>query len=158
MTLIFKRNSFPQTGKVSTLCGGLEIVEIQQTLDYPLCLSVCFFFVVVVWFKCEDPLGMENKVITDAQISMSSSLSWWSRNVRLKNRYGWEARWDNQKQWIKVDLYSYVKVTRVATQGSAGVFGPGWVTKFKISYSRDGVTWQMYKEPGNSNASVKVTC
>ena len=111
---------------------------------------------------------MESKIISDAQISVSSfwwSLwSWWfwyyrtPSDVRLKNSVGWRANTDDQNQWIKVDLRRYTKVTRVATQGGRsrnyGVFG--WVTNFKILYSLDGVLWQMYKEPGNSNASVKV--
>ena len=122
-------------------------------------LFVCLYVFVFVWFKCEDPLGMESKIITDAQISVSSCWWWyWSpSNVRLNN-FGWRANTDDQNQWIKVDLRRYTKVTRVATQGGRsrnyGVFG--WVTNFKILYSLDGVLWQMYKEPGNSNASVKV--
>ena len=131
-----------------------------------------FVFVFLVWFKCEDPLGMESKIITDAQISVSSSspqtpwLShpwsfhvrfWEPSNVRLNN-FGWRANTDDQNQWIKVDFRRYTKVTRVATQGgrSRNYGVSGWVTNFKILYSLDGVLWQMYKEPGNSNASVKV--
>jgi len=100
---------------------------------------------------------MESEIITDAQISMSS-FWWWfwiPSHVRLKDSYGWRANTDDQNQWIKVDLRRYTKVTRVATQGG-GIYGVGWVKNFKILYSLDGVLWQMYKEPGNSNASVKV--
>ena len=122
-------------------------------------LFVCLYVFVFVWFKCEDPLGMESKIITDAQISVSSCWWWcWSpSNVRLNN-FGWRANTDDQNQWIKVDLRRYTKVTRVATQGgrSRNYGVSGWVTNFKILYSLDGVLWQMYKEPGNSNASVKV--
>ena len=113
---------------------------------------------------------MESKIITDAQISVSSSspqthfwpfhVWFWepsdSSDVRLKDSLGWRANTDDQNQWIKVDLGRYTKVTRVATQGGRYYGGFGWVTKFKILYSLDGVLWQMYKEPGNSNASVKV--
>ena len=98
---------------------------------------------------------MESEIITDAQISVSSSWWWFWSGVRLKDSIGWRANRDDQNQWIKVDLRGYTKVTRVATQGS-GFRGFGWVTNFKILYSLDGVLWQMYKEPGNSNASVKV--
>ena len=123
-------------------------------------LFVCLYIFVFVWFKCEDPLGMESKIITDAQISVSSSFHVWfwePSDVRLNN-FGWRANTDDQNQWIKVDLRRYTKVTRVATQGgrSRNYGVSGWVTNFKILYSLDGVLWQMYKEPGNSNASVKV--
>ena len=122
-----------------------------------LCVFVFFFF---VWFKCEDPLGMESEIITDAQISVSSCWWWFCSpsDVRLKDSIGWRANRDDQNQWIKVDLRRYTKVTRVATQGgrSRNYGVSGWVTNFKILYSLDGVLWQMYKEPGNSNASVKV--
>ena len=129
-----------------------------------LFVCFCFCFCFLVWFKCEDPLGMESKIISDAQISVSSFWwSWWfwywnPSDVRLKNSVGWRANKDDQNQWIKVDLRRYTKVTRVATQGgrSRNYGVSGWVTNFKILYSLDGVLWQMYKEPGNSNASVKV--
>ena len=137
-----------------------------------VCLCVFVFVFFFVWFKCEDPLGMESKIITDAHISVSSSFPqtpwfshswsfhvwfWEPSNVRLNN-FGWRANRDDQNQWIKVDLRRYTKVTRVATQGGRSTnYGVlGWVTNFKILYSLDGVLWQMYKEPGNSNASVKV--
>ena len=99
---------------------------------------------------------MESEIITDAQISVSSSWWYWSPSyVRLKDSYGWRANTDDQNQWIKVDLRGYTKVTRVGTQGG-GIYGVGWVKNFTILYSLDGVLWQKYKEPGNSNASVKV--
>ena len=99
---------------------------------------------------------MESKIITDAQISVSSvSVYWWSWDVRLKSYFAWRAGRNDQNQWIEVDLRRYTKVTRVATQGG-GHYRFGWVTNFKILYSLDGVLWQMYTEPRNSNASVKV--
>ena len=113
---------------------------------------------------------MESGAISDAQISASSHYTKnWRRDYSAKkarlnsrqwrNRGCWAAATNDLYQWLQVDLGGYTKVTRVATQGS-GYGLSEWVTKFKIRYSSDGVTWQFYKEPGNSNASAKVrwTC
>ena len=120
---------------------------------------------------------MESGAIPDAQISASShyTRTWRSdyyyTSIRRRDYYAKEARlnarqsWTNGgcwaaatndlNQWLQVDLGGYTKVTRVATQGS-GYGLSGRVTKFKIRYSSDGVKWQFYKEPGNSNVSAKV--
>ena len=114
---------------------------------------------------------MESGAISDAQISASSHytknwrLDYSAKKARLNSRLSWRNRgcWaaatNDLHQWLQVDLGGYTKVTLVATQGSAYGLSE-WVTKFKIRYSSDGVLWQFYKEPGNSNVSAKVrwTC
>ena len=114
---------------------------------------------------------MESGAISDAQISASSHYTWSysdysAKKARLNSRHSWSnngcwaAATNDLHQWLQVDLGGYTKVTRVATQGSDGYRLSGRVTKFKIRYSSDGVIWQFYKEPGNSNVSAKVrwTC
>ena len=115
---------------------------------------------------------MESGSISDAQISASSHYtSYWQRddysakkarlNSRqwLRSRGCWAAATNDLHPWLQVDLGGCTKVTRVATQGSDDRRSE-WVTKFKIRYSSDGVIWQFYKEPNNSNSSAKVrwTC
>ena len=115
---------------------------------------------------------MESGAISDAQISASSHYTknlrrdYSAKKARLnsrpswRNRGCWAAATNDLHQWLQVDLGGYTKVTLVATQGS-GYRCSNWrVTKFKIRYSSDGVLWQFYKEPGNSNVSAKVrwTC
>ena len=110
---------------------------------------------------------MESGAISDAQISASSHYTRYgladysAKKARLNSRHSWRnggcwaAATNDLHQWLQVDLGDYTKVTRVATEGSE-YFLSGWVTKFKIRYSSDGVIWQFYKEPGNSNATAKV--
>ena len=64
----------------------------------------------------------------------------------------WSAQMDDFNQWLQVDLGSYTKVSRVATQGKNGL--DQWVTKYKIQYSDDGETFSVYKEPGTSSDKV----
>ena len=64
----------------------------------------------------------------------------------------WTAQTDDLNQWLQVDLGSYTKVSRVATQGKNGF--DQWVTKYKIQYSDDGENFWVYKEPGTSSAKV----
>ena len=106
---------------------------------------------------------MESGAISDVQISASSHYNtknryYSAKKARLNYKECWAAAKNDRRHWLQVDLGGYTKVTRVATQGSGYRGSKWWVTKFKIRYSSDGVIWEFYKEPGNSNAKVRWTC
>ena len=111
---------------------------------------------------CIAPLGMESKSISDDQISASSQLGsdYSAKQARLHFKSngskagGWSALSNNPYQWLQVDLGSYTRVTRVATQGGNGY--DQWVTKYKLQYSDDGVTFQFYKDVGDSSPKVSA--
>ena len=103
---------------------------------------------------------MESGDIADAQIKASSMLDGNNSpgQARLHQKAegsragGWSALKDDLSQWLQVDLGSYTKVSRVATQGKNGL--DQWVTKYKLAYSNDGENFRVYKEPGVSSAKV----
>ena len=104
---------------------------------------------------CQEALGMENGAILDEQITASSQSN--SDHApfqgRLHFQKSWTAGTTNLHQWLQVDLGSqYTKVTRVATQGRNDA--AQWVTKYKLSYSDDGVNFQYHKEQGQTTAKV----
>lgn len=109
---------------------------------------------------CAAALGMENEGITDGQISSSSQLddTHTASEARLNfkadgsERGGWSALTNNFNQWLQVDLGTFNRVTRVATQGRNG--RDQWVTRYRIQFSDDGVSFQFYKESVNSSAKV----
>ena len=105
---------------------------------------------------------MEFGAIKDAQIQASSE---WDRNhaaiqARLNfqksgiKRGAWSARENDKNQWLQIDLQaSYTKVTAVASQGRNQV--NQWVTKYKLQYSNDGVTFRYYREEGQTVDKVR---
>lgn len=103
---------------------------------------------------------MENEGITDGQISSSSQLddTHTASEARLNfkadgsERGGWSALTNNFNQWLQVDLGTFNRVTRVATQGRNG--RDQWVNRYRIQFSDDGVSFQFYKESVNSSAKV----
>ena len=103
---------------------------------------------------------MESGDITNAQIGASSMLDGNNSpgQARLHQKAdgsmagAWSAETDDLDQWLQVDLGSYTKVSRVATQGKNGY--DQWVTMYKIRYSNDGENFWVYKEPGTSLAKV----
>ena len=110
--------------------------------------------------ECVNALGMEDRAITDGQLTASSKNNNYQGphrgRLNLKTiAGGWVAAKNDANQWLKIDLGSqYTKVTRVATQGRTGG-SKNWVTKYKLQYRNDGVNWQHYREPGE--ATDKVT-
>ena len=109
------------------------------------------FYVLFTEVPCTASLGMQNRLIKDAQITASSE---WDSNhaaiqARLNFKAGggkqgaWSARSNDANQWIQVALGSFTKLTGIATQGRNGA--NQWVTKYKIQYSDDGVNFHSYK-------------
>ena len=109
---------------------------------------------------------MENGAISDGQISASSEYgnNYAAHHGRLNfaesgSKMGaWTARQSDLNQWLQIDLLNNkTTVTRVATQGrnAVGHWISQWVTKYKLQYSDDGVTFQYYKDEGQNNATVK---
>ena len=66
----------------------------------------------------------------------------------------WAAGRSDVNQWLQADLGSLQIVQVVATQGRnynenwQYGYHTQWVTKYKLQYSNDGVTFQYYKEQG----------
>ena len=111
---------------------------------------------------CLGALGMENRAISNSQISASSQ---WDANhaanqARLfyqaaGNKQGaWSARANDANQWLQVQLPGIFKITYVATQGRNGA--DQWVTKYMFQHSDDGVRYQYYSEHQGSKNKVRI--
>ena len=120
--------------------------------------------------QCQGALGMANGSITDEQINASSV--WNANHAAHQGRLHFQetlfksgswvpARGQfNQYQWLQIDLSDQdTKVTGVATQGrnynnwTGGVHWQ-WVKKYKLQYSDDAVTFQYYRDTGQSEDKV----
>ena len=65
--------------------------------------------------------------------------------------YGWEPKTRTDRtDYLQVDLGALHSVCALATQGRR--IGGEWTTQYKVSLSRDGVSWSFYQE----NNKVKV--
>ena len=103
---------------------------------------------------------MEDGTITDVQVSSSSRLddnhSPSQARLNFKEEEnkagGWSAQTNDENQWLQVDLSSYTRVTRVATQGLNAK--DEWVTKYKLQFSDDGKNFQNYKQQGDNEWTV----
>uniref|UniRef100_A0A8C2MH95 Coagulation factor VIII n=1 Tax=Cricetulus griseus TaxID=10029 RepID=A0A8C2MH95_CRIGR len=99
--------------------------------------------------SCSIPLGMENKVISDTQITASSYFtnmfaSWYPSQARLHlqgRTNAWRPQVNDPKEWLQVDLQKTMKVTGIITQGVKSLFTSMFVKEFLISSSQDGHHW-----------------
>ncbi|KAG8590729.1 hypothetical protein GDO81_006869 [Engystomops pustulosus] len=114
---------------------------------------------------CYGFLGMENGVIPDSQITASSILEWtdhagqihiWKpERARLKKPGpAWAASFNNEQQWLQVDLNKLTKVTGIITTGSTMSAYNYYVTSYKIEYSDDGLKWTIYREPNTDRDKI----
>lgn len=90
---------------------------------------------------CQDPMGLENGLISDSQLSASStydsSLS--PTNGRLGSDVAWAAAILSDDQYLQIDFMEPRNIAGVVTKGREDV--PQWVTSYNVAYSNDGVTW-----------------
>ena len=105
---------------------------------------------------------MESGEIPDGQISASSEFDIYlvASRGRLHNQVegdfqgSWAVASLDLNQWLQIDLGSQsLKVTAVATQGRHASTWQ-WVTKYRLQYSNDGVSFEYYKEQGQVAAKV----
>ena len=109
--------------------------------------------------ECLAPLGMENFKITPGQISASSQYSGnhipnYGRLHFKGNAGAWSVLVRDLNQWIQIDFGIETTVTYVATQGRHNF--DQWVTQYKLQYSNDGNTFQVYKQQGENTDKVRL--
>ena len=114
--------------------------------------------------KTPVPLGMESGAIFDSQITASSVYNdnHAASNARLHfkgsenplRRAGWVAGVKNTNQWLQVDLQQTTRVIGIATQGRHD--WDQWVTKYKLQYGDDGLTFRIYKRNVDTSDTVWI--
>ncbi|XP_028411994.1 lactadherin-like [Dendronephthya gigantea] len=99
-------------------------------------------------------LGMENGDIRDNQITASSEYNSFHRvaNGRLNfcpssgRSCAWSSLKSNIHQWLQVDLKIITLITGIGTQGRNHFNVNQFVKRYTISSSKDGETFQFYKQ------------
>lgn len=104
-------------------------------------------------------LGMENREISDSQISASTEYSdtyaaSYGR-LNVKHKWAWSSLTNDVDQWLQIDLRNeHTRVMRVATQGNIPYFDDEYVTSYKLQYSNDEKYFYYYREQGQSTDKV----
>ncbi|XP_054713671.1 uncharacterized protein LOC129223130 [Uloborus diversus] len=99
---------------------------------------------------CTDPMGLENGLILDSQISASSSYSpaFAPDQIKLGSDSIWVAAVADENQYIQVDFIDSQNVSGILTKGREDI--PQWVTAFAVGYSNDGLRWSKIMDDDNS--------
>lgn len=108
---------------------------------------------------------MQSYAIPDSSVTASSML-WMFANagkgrLHLFPKFGENGGWvanpnDKYDSWFQVDFGRWTKVTGISTQGRQDDFN--WVTKYRVSYSYDGIFFRDYKENGEVAKVLHVWC
>lgn len=112
---------------------------------------------------CSAPLGMENYNIKNEQITASSyksswySSSWLPSLARL-NKAGsvnaWQAKSNNNQQWLQIDFLLTKKITGVMTQGARSLTSELYVNSYIVQYSDNGSQWKSYMDSSTSMEKI----
>ena len=125
-------------------------------------MNIEIVYFVYLSLECQDALGMENRNISNGDITASSELIIEHRAYQGRlhftadkgKRGAWTARNTNDKQWLQVDLGShFTRITGVATQGRDD--RDNWVEKYKLRYSNKTPQFQDYKGKGQNIVKVR---
>ena len=105
---------------------------------------------------------MQSGAILDGQVTASSQ--WNSNHAPHQARLhyippagkagSWSAKTNDANQWLKVDLGTHSRVTRVASQGRYAVVNQ-WVTKYKLQFGDDGNNFMDYQAAPGGAATVR---
>ncbi|XP_029767912.1 coagulation factor VIII [Terrapene carolina triunguis] len=106
--------------------------------------------------SCSMPLGMENKSISNQQISASSYSenmfsSWAPSQARLnlqERSNAWKPKVNSPNEWLQVDFEKIMRVTGIVTQGAKNIFSNMFVKEFAVSSSQDGSRWTPVLQDG----------
>ncbi|XP_074064307.1 coagulation factor VIII isoform X2 [Macrotis lagotis] len=104
--------------------------------------------------SCSLPLGMENRGISDAQLTASSHkanvfATWAPSQARLNlegRSNAWRPQENGQKEWLQMDFRKLMKVTAVVTQGVKSILTSMYVKEFLLASSQDGRHWTFYRQ------------
>lgn len=129
------------------LCG-LSFVEINlRNPTILLKLGVSDSSMSFLYLDCTvEPLGMEDGRIKDSQITGSP---YWHAPHYGRLHFAskaWVARQQAAGQYLQIDLNKKYSIRKVATQGRPD--HDIWTTKYYLSYSQDGSSWESYKDGG----------
>ena len=96
--------------------------------------------------RCTMPLGAEDGRLVPGSFSASSyynhHLAPW--HGRLNHRWSWSVRHRRHGEWLQVSFGSSSTCKGVATQGRQDA--NQWVTRYTLSYSKDGMRFYPYNE------------
>nr|XP_021516730.1 EGF-like repeat and discoidin I-like domain-containing protein 3 [Meriones unguiculatus] len=131
---------------------------------FPLFEEECSLFQWEKVIECSGPLGIEGGIISNQQITASSThralfglQKWYPYYARLNKKgliNAWTAAENDRWPWIQINLQRKMRVTGVITQGAKRIGSPEYIKSYKIAYSNDGKTWAMYKVKGTNEDMV----
>ncbi|XP_078514443.1 coagulation factor V [Lissotriton helveticus] len=113
---------------------------------------------------CFLPLGMESGTIKDQQITASSYYSSWYNSwkpplARLNKQQSvnaWQAKSNNNQQWLQVDLLYPKRITGIITQGAKSLTTDMFLKTFAIASSDNGRDWKPYIEESTSMEKIFI--
>ncbi|XP_054829406.1 coagulation factor V [Eublepharis macularius] len=111
---------------------------------------------------CSMPLGLKNGDIKDTQITASSYkknwISSWEPSLARINNKGrvnaWQAKSNNNNQWLQIDFLQPKKITAIITQGAKTLTTEMYVKTFSILYTDDGSAWRPYLDSSTSMEKI----
>ncbi|XP_067870778.1 neuropilin-1a isoform X4 [Heterodontus francisci] len=127
-----------------------------QTWENGVALRFELFGCKITDYPCSGMLGMVSGLISDNQITASSSMDryWGPEHARLlTSRAGWALqpiRRPYNNEWIQIDLGVEKEVRSLIIQGVKQRDNKVYMRKFKLGYSTNGSDWKLVTNTGSS--------
>uniref|UniRef100_A0A8C5FVB2 ferroxidase n=1 Tax=Gadus morhua TaxID=8049 RepID=A0A8C5FVB2_GADMO len=161
---IFFKGDSPSFRKVSNFPGNNDANGVEKQILFPPLIGRYVRFHPNHWYNratvrmemygceldgCSVPLGMEDGLIKDHQITASSrATSWfggpWNPSLARLNLQGTVNAW--QALWLQIELTEVKKITGIITQGAKSMGKEMYIVSFTLEYSEDGVRWTQYTD------------
>ena len=117
---------------------------------------------IILGYRREKPLGMENYEITETQLTVSSyhQNGWKKGHGRLnfyhQSRGAWLSAGSDPEKWFEVDFILIATIVEIWTQGCFNSGGSHWYTKtYEVHYGYEREFFQAYSEGGTTKVMTK---
>lgn len=131
-----------------------------QTWENGIALRLEIYGCKIADYPCSGMLGMVSGLITDNQITASSSMDryWGPEHARLlTSRQGWALQPVHRpynNEWIQIDLGMEKEVRSLVIQGVKQRDNKVYMRKFKLGYSTNGSDWKLVTSPGSPKPKI----
>ncbi|XP_067862825.1 discoidin, CUB and LCCL domain-containing protein 1 [Heptranchias perlo] len=109
---------------------------------------------------CDDVLESSRLTASSSWTEKSNigeSIIWSPDKAQASSKgqpWAWAAGSPSKNEWLKIDLGERKNITGIVTKGSTNNGYNFYVKTYKISYSKDGTTWRIYKRKNSKEDKI----
>ncbi|XP_063975011.1 hemocytin [Diachasmimorpha longicaudata] len=135
-TKFIRINPRTWSGGISMKINILGCQDMTETTTEDV-TSTSVYEVTIFEPICDDPMGLDNGILVEEQVTASSYLDSLIPSLKLSSPGIWRPQLDNPNQFVEFNFLENRNLTGVETKGASDI----WTTAYKVSYATNPREW-----------------